>query len=257
MKYRSCQADLEHIFIDLGYAPLSNSFLTQQDIDQGNGEISYPLKVWFCDACYLVQLDEFQRSQDIFNENYVYFSSYSKSWLSHARTYVEMAIERFGLNEDSFVVEIASNDGYLLQYFQEKGIPCLGVEPSSRTAQVAKDKGIHTTEEFFSCDFAQRHLADRKADLILGNNVLAHVPDINDFVSAAAQSIHQGGGTVILLLNSLIYLIWCSKVNLTQFIMNIFRIFRYMRCFRFLQDMVYDFLMWRNYPHMGVAYAYF
>lgn len=246
MKCRACEAELEHIFIDLQYAPLSNSFLTQEDIDNGVGEVYYPLKAWFCQKCYLVQLDEFRQSADIFNANYVYFSSFSRSWLKHAQDYVAMVIERFGLNKDSFVVEIASNDGYLLQYFKGKGIPCLGVEPSSNTAQVAKSKGIETIEEFFCEDFVSKYMQEKKADLVLGNNVLAHVPDIKSFIQASACSIYSARGGVdmaILPLNFRICLILCSRTNLTQSIMSIFLIYLSTRLFHFLKMRDLDFLM--------------
>ncbi|MGL4524718.1 MAG: methyltransferase domain-containing protein [Spirochaetia bacterium] len=194
MKCRCCQNLLKHIFVDLGYSPLSNAFLRQQEIEGGVGETFYPLKVWFCDKCFLVQLDEFKKSSEIFNEDYVYFSSYSKSWLAHARDYVEKVTQRLGLNMQSFVVEVASNDGYLLQYFQEKKIPCLGVEPSSSTARIAMQRGIQTIEDFFTQQFVDQYLSQRKADLLLGNNVLAHVPDIRDFIAAASVAICHGEG---------------------------------------------------------------
>jgi len=147
-------------------------------------EYYYPLKIFVCDNCFLVQVDEMKKADKIFDEEYTYFSSFSSSWLAHAKQYVEMMMERFHFNENSQVIEIASNDGYLLQYFKEYNVPVLGIDPTSNTAEEAKKKGIQTLVEFFSADLAQKQLVDKgiKADLILGNNVLAHVPDINNFV---------------------------------------------------------------------------
>ena len=183
MQCRFCKTELEHVFIDLVNSPASNSFLTKEQLNEP--EVFYPLKVYTCHHCFLVQVDEFKKSDAIFNSDYVYFSSYSTSWLQHAKNYTDMMIERFGFNEGSQVIEIASNDGYLLQYFKEKNIPVIGIEPTANTAEVAMGKGIKTIIEFFGVELADR-LAnhwDVKADLLLGNNVLAHVPDIVDFVS--------------------------------------------------------------------------
>jgi hypothetical protein len=172
---------LKHVFIDLVNAPASNSFLTAEQLNEP--EVFYPLKVYTCHHCFLVQIDEYKKSDDIFSSDYVYFSSYSTSWLAHARKYTEQMIERFGFNSGSSVIEIASNDGYLLQYFTEKKIPVLGIEPTKNTAAVAIKKGIETITEFFGVQLA-RELRSKgiQADLLLGNNVLAHVPDIVDFV---------------------------------------------------------------------------
>lgn len=183
MQCRFCKTELEHVFIDLVNSPASNSFLTKEQLNEP--EVFYPLKVYTCHHCFLVQVDEFKKSDAIFNSDYVYFSSYSTSWLQHVKNYTDMMIERFGFNEGSQVIEIASNDGYLLQYFKEKNIPVIGIEPTANTAEVAMGKGIKTIIEFFGVELADR-LAnhwDVKADLLLGNNVLAHVPDIVDFVS--------------------------------------------------------------------------
>lgn len=181
MKCRFCANELNYEFVDLVNAPPSNSFLTSAELM--SPEVFYPLKLYFCEKCFLVQIDEHKKSNEIFSSDYLYFSSYSTSWLAHAKKYVERMIERFGFDRTSLVVEIASNDGYLLQYFKERSIPCVGIEPSAGTAKVAREKGIETVEVFFgkstAVDFAK---ARRKADLIIGNNVLAHVPDINDFV---------------------------------------------------------------------------
>lgn len=181
MKCRFCKSEANHVFIDLVNSPASNSFLKKEQLDLP--ETFYPLKVFVCPSCFLVQVDEYKKSDAIFNEEYVYFSSFSKSWLNHARVYTSMMQARFGLNENSLVIELASNDGYLLQYFKESNIPVLGIEPTSNTAQVAKEKGIDTIVDFFGESLA-RQLAEegRFADVLLGNNVLAHVPDILDFV---------------------------------------------------------------------------
>src|SRR5437868_9830239 len=182
MHCRFCKTELEHVFIDLVNSPASNSFLTKEQLNEP--EAFYPLKVYTCHNCFLVQVDEYKKSDAIFDSNYAYFSSYSKSWLAHAKAYTEMMTERFGFNENSLVIEVASNDGYLLQYFQEKGIPVMGIEPTANTAEVAINKGIKTVIEFFGAELADRLVDhwDVKADLLLGNNVLAHVPDIVDFV---------------------------------------------------------------------------
>ena len=181
MNCRFCKAPLEHVFIDLNNSPASNSFLTKEELNEP--EIFYPLKVYTCTKCFLVQVDEYKKSDAIFNKEYVYFSSYSKDWLAHSKAYVEKMVQRFGFNSNSSVIEIASNDGYLLQYFKEKNIPVLGIEPTANTAQVAMDKGIETVIDFFGIRLAKAlSLKNRKTDLLLGNNVLAHVPDIVDFV---------------------------------------------------------------------------
>ncbi|HEY4935376.1 MAG TPA: class I SAM-dependent methyltransferase [Puia sp.] len=182
MQCRFCKTPLQHEFINLGNAPASNSFLTAEQLIEP--EIFYPLKVYVCGNCFLVQIDEYKKSTAIFSNEYVYFSSYSTSWLAHAKDYVDMVGKRFSLNSNSLAVEIASNDGYLLQYFVEKKVPVLGIEPTSNTAAVAKKKGIETVIEFFGTQLANRLASEgKKADLLLGNNVLAHVPDIVDFVA--------------------------------------------------------------------------
>src|SRR6478736_536725 len=181
MQCRFCKTELEHVFIDLFNSPASNSFLRKEQLNEP--EIFYPLKVYTCSNCFLVQVDEYKKSDAIFNSEYVYYSSYSTSWLEHARQYVELMTERFGFNENSQIIEVASNDGYLLQYFKEKNIPVLGIEPTANTAKVAEEKGIRSVVDFFGVRLAQTLAAKGiQADLLLGNNVLAHVPDINDFV---------------------------------------------------------------------------
>ena len=181
MQCRFCKTELEHVFIDLFNSPASNSFLTKEQLNEP--EIFYPLKVYTCSNCFLVQVDEYKKSDAIFNNEYVYYSSYSTSWLAHAKKYVDLMTERFSLNERSQVIEIASNDGYLLQYFKQKNIPVFGIEPTANTAKVAEEKGIESVVDFFGVRLAETLVAKGiRADLLLGNNVLAHVPDINDFV---------------------------------------------------------------------------
>jgi len=192
MKCRFCNNPLTHKFIDLVNSPPSNSFLTKEQLNEP--EVFYPLKLFVCDKCFLVQIEEYKKSGEIFNHDYAYFSSFSISWLEHAKKYVDMITDRLGLSTTSNVIEIASNDGYLLQYFKEKNIPCLGIEPSTNTAKAAKKKGVDTLEEFFGVDLAERLVQEgKKADLIIGNNVLAHVPDINDFVKGLKIALNPGG----------------------------------------------------------------
>ncbi len=178
---RFCNEPLEYTFVDLGMSPLANSYI---DISKQNAmEPFYPLHVYVCETCLLVQLEEFEKAADIFSD-YAYFSSYSESWLQHAKQYVEMMTERFSLGSQSQVMEIASNDGYLLQYFQEKGVPVLGIEPAANIAKVASEKGIPSIVKFFSVETARELVAQgTQADLLVGNNVLAHVPGLNDFVA--------------------------------------------------------------------------
>lgn len=192
MKCRFCQHELSLEFADLNHTPPSNSFLTREQLNEP--ESNFPLRVFVCERCWLTQVDEYKNAEDIFSSDYVYFSSFSSSWLAHAKRYVESMCSRLALDASSFVVEVASNDGYLLQYFQEKGIPCLGVEPTGSTAQACRAKGIEVIEDFFGEPLARRMTQDgRKADLILGNNVFAHVPDINDFVAGLKQALAPGG----------------------------------------------------------------
>jgi SAM-dependent methyltransferase len=178
---RFCGAALSHTFVDLGVSPLSNSYLTAEQLSRM--EPFYPLHARVCERCFLVQLEEFESPQNIFSD-YAYFSSYSESWLRHARDYTEQMIERFRLNAQSRVVEIASNDGYLLQYFVERGVPSLGIEPAANVARAAEEKGVRTLTKFFGTELARGLAAEgESADLLLGNNVLAHVPALNDFVA--------------------------------------------------------------------------
>jgi SAM-dependent methyltransferase len=181
MLCRFCKTPLKNVFIDLVNSPASNSFLTAEQLNEP--ETFYPLKVYTCHKCFLVQVDEYKKSDAIFDSNYVYFSSFSTSWLAHSKKYTDMMTERFGYSKDSLVVEVASNDGYLLQYFKQKNIPVLGIEPTANTAKAAKEKGIDSVIDFFGTRLANELTAKNiKADLLLGNNVLAHVPDIVDFV---------------------------------------------------------------------------
>ena len=177
---RFCGSKLEHIFVDLGASPLVQSFLSSDKLNQM--EPFYPLQVFVCGKCFLVQLQEFVAPENIFSD-YLYFASYSDTWLAHAKRYTDEMVRRFPISEKSLVIEIASNDGYLLQYFAEKNIPVLGVEPAANVAQVAAKKGISSITKFFSRETAKELVAaGKRADLLLGNNVLAHVPDVNDFV---------------------------------------------------------------------------
>lgn len=192
MNCRFCKQPLSNVFIDLNNSPASNSFLTAEQLNEP--EIFYPLKVFICDKCFLVQVDEYKKSDAIFSSDYVYFSSFSTSWLAHAKAYTEKMIDRFNLNNTSQVIEIASNDGYLLQYFKEKNIPVLGIEPTANTAAAAKEKGIESVVDFFGVRLA-KELSEKniKADLLLGNNVLAHVPDLLDFVGGMKIILKDDG----------------------------------------------------------------
>lgn len=192
MNCRFCNNKVVNDFADLGFSPPSNSFLSEEQLNQS--ETFYPLKVQVCSSCFLVQVDEYAKHDEIFDKDYIYFSSYSSSWLEHARNYTDMMIKRFNFNHESNVFEIASNDGYLLQYFKEKNINVLGIEPTSNTADVAISKGIETLVRFFGKKLAlELQKNNRYADLILGNNVLAHVPDINDFVSGLPLALKKEG----------------------------------------------------------------
>lgn len=188
MNCRFCKTQLEDVFVDLVNSPASNSYLTKEQLNEP--EPFYPLKIYVCEKCKLVQIDEYKKSNDIFDKDYAYFSSYSTGWLKHAKNYVEMITDKLMLNDESLVTEIASNDGYLLQYFKEKKIPCIGIEPTNSTATVAKEKGIEVIEDFFGSFLAQTL---NKSDLILGNNVLAHVPDINDFIRGMKIALKENG----------------------------------------------------------------
>jgi SAM-dependent methyltransferase len=188
---RSCGATLEHTFVDLGMSPLANSYIGPGQLNQM--EPFYPLHVAVCASCFLVQLPAVAKPHDIFTE-YAYFSSFSDSWLEHARAYVDAVTSRFGLNGDSRVVEIASNDGYLLQYFIAKGVPVLGIEPAKNVAEAALQKGIPTLVQFFGDEMALDLARDgNQADLIAGNNVLAHVPDLKGFIRGLKILLRERG----------------------------------------------------------------
>lgn len=181
MRCRFCESELTQVFADLGNAPPSNSYLTAAGLQ--DEEVYYPLKIWTCGSCFLTQIDEFKSHADIFSADYAYFSSFSSSWLAHAKAYVDKMATRFNLGPASMVVEVASNDGYLLQYVKERGIPCLGVEPTASTAAAAREKGIDSREVFFGKASAEQLKAEGfAADQMAANNVLAHVPDIRDFI---------------------------------------------------------------------------
>ena len=187
---RLCRAELKHVFADLGMSPLSNFFPTEAQL--GEMEPFYPLTALVCDRCFLVQLREFASPAEIFGD-YAYFSSYSTTWLEHARVYADMIVERLRLGPSSQVIEVASNDGYLLQYFVAKGIPVLGVEPAANVARTAVERGVPTHVAFFGRETARELAGRQRADLIVGNNILAHVPDLNDFVAGLAILLAPDG----------------------------------------------------------------
>jgi SAM-dependent methyltransferase len=192
VKCRHCHSQITRKLIDLGSAPPSNAYLTRVTLNRP--EKWFPLKVVICDSCWLVQAEAYSRAAELFNEEYAYFSSFSYQWLKHAETYVNAMVERFALTKESFMIEVASNDGYLLQYVKQRGIRCLGVEPTASTAAAARLKGIDTIEEFFGTELASRLASSGKqADLIAANNVLAHVPDINDFAKGFSILLKPGG----------------------------------------------------------------
>lgn len=189
---RFCHTPLTHTFADLGLSPLSNAYVSASRLHQG--EMFYPLHAWVCAHCKLVQLEEFERAEQIFNDEYAYFSSYSSTWLAHAQAYCDTVTARFGLTTQHQVVEIASNDGYLLKNFVAAGIPALGIEPTGNTAAVAVAQGVPTWVKFFGVSTAHELVAaGHAADLLLGNNVLAHVPDINDFVGGLKVALKPQG----------------------------------------------------------------
>lgn len=192
MNCRHCRNPLEHVFLDLGFAPPSNAYLAKADL---NGPEQYfPLKLYVCAHCWLVQTEDYAQADQLFSHDYAYFSSVSKSWLDHAARYTQMITERLSLNGESHVIEIAANDGYLLRNFVAAGIPCLGIEPTASTAAAAEKLGIPVLQEFFGVALAERLVAaDKQADLIVGNNVYAHVPNINDFTSGLKTALKTDG----------------------------------------------------------------
>ena len=192
MNCRHCHTPFEHVFLDLGFAPPSNAYLKAEDLTKP--ELYFPLKLYVCTHCWLVQTEDYARADELFTGDYAYFSSVSKSWLDHAARYAEKITERLRLNSESFVIEIASNDGYLLRNFVAGNIPCLGIEPTACTAEAACEIGIPVLREFFGEALANRlRTESRQADLIIGNNVYAHVPDINDFTAGLKTALKPGG----------------------------------------------------------------
>lgn len=192
MNCRHCQKPLEHVFLDLGFAPPSNAYVSRDALQQP--ETYFPLKLFVCDQCWLVQTEDYAAADALFSADYAYFSSVSKSWLAHAKRYTEAMTQRLGLGADSFVIEVASNDGYLLRNFVEAGVPCLGIEPTDSTADAAEKLGVPVLREFFGESLAKRLVSEgRQADLIAGNNVYAHVPDINDFTKGLKVALKPGG----------------------------------------------------------------
>lgn len=192
MNCRHCHHLLQHIFLDLGIAPPSNAYLNKDDLNKP--EHYYPLKLFVCEHCWLVQTEDYATAEELFDKNYAYFSSVSQSWLAHAAQYTKMITKRLILNQNNYVIEVAANDGYLLKNFLATGIPCLGIEPTASTATAAEKLGIPILREFFGLALAQRLAAEGKqADLILGNNVFAHVPDINDFCAGLKTALKPSG----------------------------------------------------------------
>ncbi|WP_298821596.1 class I SAM-dependent methyltransferase [uncultured Roseibium sp.] len=189
---RHCGAELTRQFLDLGYAPPSNAYLEASDLTAP--EITYPLRLMVCDSCFLVQTQDYTAANSLFDKDYAYFSSTSRGWLAHAAAYVKMIRQRLDLSKDSFVVEVASNDGYLLKNFLKAGVPCLGIEPTMSTAEAAEALGIPVEHRFFGEALAEElAAAGKRADLIIGNNVYAHVPDINDFSRGLARLLKPKG----------------------------------------------------------------
>lgn len=192
MNCRHCQTSLSRVFLDLGHAPLSNAYLGAADLDRP--ETTYPLRLFVCEACRLVQTQDYAAANEIFRADYAYFSSTSKSWLAHAASYCAMITQRLSLARESFVIEVASNDGYLLKNFVAAGVPCLGIEPTDSTAKAAEALGIPVLREFFGEAMGKRLAAEgRAADLVCANNVYAHVPDINDFTCGLAALVKPQG----------------------------------------------------------------
>ncbi|MGB8768996.1 MAG: class I SAM-dependent methyltransferase [Candidatus Korobacteraceae bacterium] len=207
---RFCGAELRQTFIDLGMSPLCEAYPSADDLN--HGEVYYPLHAYVCSQCFLVQLEEYESEENIFSD-YPYFSSYSDSWLRHCENYCDKMMKRLALNETSFVVEVASNDGYLLQYFVERNVPVLGIEPAANVANVAIEKGVPTLVRFFGAQLAEELAAEgRCADLVLGNNVLAQVPDLNDFVEGL-KTLLKPEGVLTLEFPHLLRLIECNEFD--------------------------------------------
>jgi hypothetical protein len=192
MNCRHCHAQLQHVFLDLGHAPPSNAYLSESQLRAP--ETTFPLKVFVCDACWLVQTEDYTAADELFSSDYAYFSSTSQGWLKHARAYCDKITETLHLTRDSFVIEVASNDGYLLKNFVAAGIPCLGIEPTASTAAAAEKIGVPVLRDFFGAATATKLAhGGQQADLICGNNVYAHVPDINDFTAGLRMALKPGG----------------------------------------------------------------
>ncbi len=192
MRCRHCQTELEHVFLDLGYASPSNAYLTKDQLNAP--EITFPLKLYVCEQCWLVQTEDYSEADELFSQDYAYFSSISQGWLRHAASYTEEITQRLNLTKESFVIEVASNDGYLLKNFVDAGIPCLGVEPTDSTAEAAEKIGVPVLRQFFGSETASSLIKEGKnADLICGNNVYAHVPDVNDFTKGLCIALKEGG----------------------------------------------------------------
>jgi len=190
LECRFCKAPLEKLVVDLGMSPLCQSQVEKSELNQG--EVFYPLRAYVCESCWLVQVHHYVMGTEIFKQ-YAYFSSFSDSWLDHCKKFVHSAIDRYSLDSDSYVVEVAANDGYLLQYFVQAGVPCLGIEPAENVADSGREKGVPMECEFFGTEYAKKLATKRKADLIIANNVLAHVPDLNDFVGGFKQLLSSQG----------------------------------------------------------------
>lgn len=211
MNCRHCESHLHHRFLDLGFTPLSNAYLSEDDLHAP--ELTFPLRLFVCDNCWLVQTEDYARADELFTSDYAYFSSTSESWLAHARNYCQMITARLGLNKESFIIEVAANDGYLLKNFVETGISCLGIEPTDSTADAAEAAGLPVLREFFGRELANRLVAEgRQADLIIGNNVYAHVPDINDF-TAGLKTALKPRGTITLEFPHLLNLIQLNQFD--------------------------------------------
>jgi len=211
MKCRHCGKALQHQFLDLGFAPPSNAYLSAEELHAP--ELYFPLKLHVCEHCWLVQTEDYSRSDELFTADYAYFSSTSSGWLKHAADYCNMISDRLQLDEDSFVIEVASNDGYLLRNFVEASIPCLGIEPTDSTAKAAEALGVPVMREFFGQSMAERLVSEGKqADLILGNNVYAHVPDINDF-TMGLKTVLKPSGTITLEFPHLLNLIQFNQFD--------------------------------------------
>ena len=192
MKCRHCGSDVSHVLVDLGAAPPSNAYLTKMALKRP--EKYFPLRVLVCESCWLVQAEAYSRAAELFNEEYAYFSSFSSEWLAHAKKYVDAMVERFDLSESSIVGEVAANDGYLLQFVKERDINCYGIEPTASTANAARQKGIEIVQDFLNVNLAgELRRQGRTVDLLAANNVLAHVPDINDFAQACQMLLKDGG----------------------------------------------------------------